>query len=129
MDIQRTLKLKNKPETVFTWLTQPDYLQQWFADSAERADDSLSFKWTMQDGSSVGFDVHIIIEDAPDTFAYQATDSSEITTRFDITSDDDDIVLTMLESGFSDDDAGKALQEEHAGGWDWFLSRLQTLDV
>lgn len=128
MDIQRTLKLKNKAETVFIWLTQADHLQQWFADSVERADDTLSFKWNMQDANSVGFDVHIIIEDAPDTFAYQATDGSEISTRFDISSDGDDTVLRMLESGFSDDAAGKALQEEHAGGWDWFLSRLQTLD-
>lgn len=128
MEIQRRLKFKNTAETVYTWLTQADYLQQWFSDLVEKTPEGLSFKWNMENGESAGFDVRISREDAPTTFAYQATDGSEITTRFDATSDAGDTILVLVESGFADNDAGKALKEEHEGGWDWFLSRLQTLD-
>ena len=127
-EIKRTIKLNAAPKTVYEWLTQADHMQNWFADTVKSTDDGLSFKWNMQDGGQVGFDVVIVTDDAPKTFAYKASDGSEITTRFDIAHDGEHTIVVMVESGFSEDEAGTALRDEHAGGWDWFLSRLQNLE-
>mgnify|MGYP000754526679 CR=1 FL=1 len=127
-EIKRTLKLDAAAETVYAWLTDPDHLQKWFSDHAEKTGDTYSFKWNMQDGGSTGFEVTVVSDDAPHTFVYKANDGSDIQTRFDVASDGENTIVALVESGFSDDDAGEALRQEHEGGWDWFFSRLKELD-
>lgn len=128
-DIKRTVNLQAEPETVYAWLSEPEHMQKWFCDEVEANAETLSFKWNMEGGGSAGFDVTVIEEDAPHTFMYRSTDESEITTRFDVASDGEKTIVALVESGFSDDEAGNTLRQEHEGGWDWFLSRLQTLDA
>lgn len=127
-EIKRTLTLNVPPETVYAWLTESDHMQKWFADIVERTGDTYSFKWNMQDGDTMGFEVTVITDNAPHTFTYKSTGDSDIQTRFDVTQDGKNSVLTMVESGFSPDEAGEKLRTEHEGGWDWFFSRLKGLE-
>jgi len=127
-EITRTIELNAEPETVYKWLTAPHHLQQWFSDHVEKTDDGYTFQWNVQDGNTVGFSVTTTQQDPHRRFAYKSAEDN-VETRFDVATNGEKTIVLLTESGFGADKAGQKLYEEHNGGWDWFLSRLQQMDT
>ncbi|MEM9955905.1 MAG: SRPBCC domain-containing protein [Chloroflexota bacterium] len=129
LEITRTITIKASPEQVYQWISQAEYLQKWFADTTSRNGDTITFAWNQQDGGTVGFDAKVTVDNAPSQFAYQSVEDKPTTTQFELSVDGDGTQLTLTESPFTDDEAGRSSMQEHEGGWDFFLMRLQQLGV
>ena len=125
--INRTVELNAEPNTVYSWLTEAEHMQKWFADKVEHTEDGMSFKWNMQDGGTIGFDAKITVDDAPNKFAYKSIEDDSTVSSFELSADVDTTQLNLVESPFTDSEDDQARMKEHEGGWDWFFSRLQQL--
>jgi uncharacterized protein YndB with AHSA1/START domain len=104
--IERTIHIDAPVERVWTIVTEPEHLGQWFGDAgASRAGDTITMAWK-EHGEA---ELRIVREDAPNVFAF----------RWD--ANDPGIGDTLVEFTFTPEGAGTRLQVVESG-----FERLNT---
>ena len=125
--ITRQIQLNCSPDEAYRLITDKDNITRWYCDVVEEREGGLSFKWNMQDGSKIGFDVDIIEATSGKQFSYRSVGDFPTTTTFTLSAQGEHTQMTMTEQLHPDTPDLEALYDEHTGGWDWFFSRLQGL--
>ena len=128
--VEQTLRIRARPETVWTFWTDPERLVEWWGDTADLDPQPGGLCRVAMGGGPVmrGAFVELVpYERIVFTFGWEVTDGApEIppgSTRVEVTlePEDGDTVLTLVHTGLPSRYAG-----EHEAGWGQFLPLLVT---
>ena len=131
--IEREIKINAKPETVFSFLTDPAKLRKWFV--AEATTDPRpggTYRLTMSDPEYVASGKYVEVQ-PPTRLVFtwgweggnEPTPVGATTVEITIKPDGPGTVLKLVHSGFSSDTS----RESHGKGWAKYLNRLAIAAV
>ncbi len=138
--IERELHIDASPEVVFTVISSPEYIKQWWdsdADLDPRAGAVGTLTWHDSDSDRVERTEITVVEcDPPRTFSFRwvyaggevAAPGNSLLVTFDLEPSGAGTTLRFVETGFRVRGWEAAVLEqqyqEHVSGWDTFLPRL-----
>lgn len=123
LELSRTITVDAPPQTTYRYISEPTYLASWFCDAVEADGDRVRFTWKGADGGENGFVAKITDRVPEKLFRYESLEDEPTVTTFTLHADGDSTRISVTETGITT----QATLDEHAAGWDWFLSRLQAL--
>jgi len=135
--IERTLHIDASPEVVFSVISDPAHVREWWADEAEFAPGEpgwLGFGDLEAGGKRVRFQVADAVPHRLFSFRWTheegvepGPDNSNLVV-FELEPAGDGTLLTFTESGFRErgwtEAKARAVHADHSNGWDHFLGRL-----
>lgn len=135
--IERTLHIDASPEVVFSVISDPAHVREWWADEAEFASGEpgwLGFGDLEAGGKRVRFQVADAVP--PRLFSFRWTHEEGVEPGpgnsnlvvFELEPAGDGTLLTFTESGFRErgwtEAKARDIHADHRNGWDHFLGRL-----
>lgn len=140
--IEREIRIAAAPERVWTVLTDPAQIGEWFGmGRPAEIDLRPGGVFRLDFGANGVFPNRIVAVDPPRRFSYRSasgfpgetpTDNNSTLVEFDLESDEDGTILRLRESGFDaisipPAQAHSASYESHAQGWPYALDRVRDL--
>lgn len=139
--IEREVLIEAPVEAVWSAITEPEQIIQWFTDEAEldaRPGGEGRLKWDKRAGRSGGWEtrVSVVSVDPPRSLAWRwthpdgvsADEANSLLVEFTLMPDGDFTRLRLVESGLSgidwDEERKRAYFDDHSQGWTHFGEQL-----
>lgn len=139
--IERDIHVDASPETVFTVISTPEHIQEWWPDEAAfesvaGAPGEIAFR-DGDTGEVKRVNIEVAEVDPPKRFSFRwcfaeeaERAGSSLLVTFDLVPTETGTLVRMSEVGFREMGWEVAVLEEayadHVAGWDFFLGRLTT---
>ena len=136
--LEREIHIEASPEVVFSVISDPEHVAEWWPDEAEFASTPGSIgrlTWQDPDGPKV-VPLTVVEAEPPRLFSFRwthradeaAAPGNSLLVTFELTPTETGTLLRMTETGFREMGWEVAVLEEtyrdHVTGWDFYLPRL-----